>query len=314
MKFKIVIVAFLLVLCGSVGAQKKVAVVKPYLEGNTSVLHINIVKQTLVSTILKTEGYSAFSRNEIDAIFTEQSFQYGGDVNDATRKKLGDMYGADLLCISQIVGSGGELMMSAMLIDVQTAEILASPDPIVVKAATQNVQEGAKTLAQQLLNPDGATNETTVAANQRSQNANSSSNVQVETSGYVDLGLPSGTKWNAQNEPGDEEGFYKYGEATDAFGDNVPTAEQWKELRGSAEWTWTGGGYTIVGPNGKSIFLPAQGCHSRPGGFLLKGINGFYWSRSSAGLLKLAFQFDAANFIPRALNKRQGLSVRLVQK
>ena len=110
MKFKIVIVAFLLVLCGSVGAQKKVAVVKPYLEGNTSVLHINIVKQTLVSTILKTEGYSAFSRNEIDAIFTEQSFQYGGDVNDATRKKLGDMYGADLLCISQIVGSVGMTM------------------------------------------------------------------------------------------------------------------------------------------------------------------------------------------------------------
>ena len=169
MKFKIVIVAFLLVLCGSVWAQKKVAVVKPYLEGNASAININIVKQTLVSTILKTEGYSAFSRNEIDAIFSEQQFQYGGDVNDATRKKLGDMYGADLLCISQIVGSGGELLMSAMLIDVQTAEILSSPDPIVVKATTQKVQESAKKLAEQLLNPMAISQDPIVAVDKPSK-------------------------------------------------------------------------------------------------------------------------------------------------
>ena len=302
MKFKIVIVAFLLALCGSVGAQKKVAVVKPYLEGNTSVLHINIVKQTLVSTILKTEGYSAFSRNEIDAIFTEQSFQYGGDVNDATRKKLGDMYGADLLCISQIVGSGGELMMSAMLIDVQTAEILASPDPIVVKAATQNVQEGAKTLAQQLLNPDGATNETTVAANQRSQNANTSANVQVATSGFVDLGLPSGTKWKATN----EEGYYKYKDAVDRFGSNIPTIDQWAEIKALCQWEWKGNGYKIVGLNGNSIFLPAMGLN---GGYNV-GEFGYYWSSTS----KKGINFNSSNsFITRIIGRSE-LSVRLVQK
>lgn len=150
MKKTTVVLLFLSLFCFA-GAQKKVAVVKPYLEGNASAIHTNLVKQTLVSTILKVEGYSAFSRNEIDAIFTEQSFQYGGDVNDATRKKLGDMYGADLLCISQIVGSGGEILMSAMLIDVQTAEIVASPEPVVVKATTQNVQTAAKNIAEQLL-------------------------------------------------------------------------------------------------------------------------------------------------------------------
>lgn len=134
-----------------VNAQMKVAVVKPYLEGNASAIHVNLVKQTLVSTILKVDGYSAFSRAEIDAIFTEQSFQYGGDVNDATRKKIGDIYGADLLCISQIVGSSGELLVSAMLIDVQTAEIKSSPEPVIVKAATENVKAAAKLIAEQLL-------------------------------------------------------------------------------------------------------------------------------------------------------------------
>lgn len=147
-----------------VNAQIKVAVVKPYLEGNASAIHINLVKQTLVSTILKVDGYSAFSRAEIDAIFTEQSFQYGGDVNDATRKKIGDIYGADLLCISQIVGSGGELLISAMLIDVQTAEIKSSPEPVIVKAATENVKAAAKSIAEQLLGVETTVDLTDIAS------------------------------------------------------------------------------------------------------------------------------------------------------
>ena len=43
--------------------------------------------------------------------------------------------------------------------------------------------------------------------------------------GYVDLGLPSGTKWKSTNEIGGNNGFYTYDEAISAFGDKLPTKE-----------------------------------------------------------------------------------------
>ncbi len=45
---------------------------------------------------------------------------------------------------------------------------------------------------------------------------------------YVDLGLPSGTKWKSVNEAGDENGFYTYDEAIKAFGNKLPTKKQCK--------------------------------------------------------------------------------------
>jgi serine/threonine protein kinase len=78
---------------------------------------------------------------------------------------------------------------------------------------------------------------------------------------YVDLGLPSGTRWNDQN----EEGFYDYDEAVDKYGNNLPTKEQLEELKSKCKWTWTGNGYKVEGPNGNHIYLPAAGCHDSSG-------------------------------------------------
>lgn len=39
----------------------------------------------------------------------------------------------------------------------------------------------------------------------------------------------------------------------------MPTTEQMQELLGKCEWEFTGSGYKVTGPNGKSIFLPAAG-------------------------------------------------------
>jgi hypothetical protein len=96
---------------------------------------------------------------------------------------------------------------------------------------------------------------------------------------YVDLGLPSGTKWKTVNEtnPNDTNNFYTYDEAMAAFGDKLPTKEQFEELMDSCQWTWTNNGYTIVGSNGKSIFLPAFGARTCDG-IALTGSSGLYWS------------------------------------
>ena len=307
MKRTTILIAFLWTLCLG-NAQIKVAVVKPYLEGSASAIHVNLVKQSLVSTILSTEGYKAFSRNEIDAIFTEQSFQYGGDVNDATRKKIGDMYGADMLCISQIIGSGGELLMSAMLIDVQTAEIVASPEPIVVKATTQNVQTAAKNLALQLLNPVGAVTETQNSGPDLASNQTSVANEKpVAESGYVDLGLPSGTKWKTTN----EDGSYNPKIAKMTFGNKVPTKEQLEELVSKCQWQWTGEGYKVVGNNGNYIYLPAAGQTELNGSVSEKGVAGYYCSSDIWWFRHITFTKDFVK-VKKAMFGL-GWSLRLVQ-
>lgn len=72
---------------------------------------------------------------------------------------------------------------------------------------------------------------------------------------YIDLGLPSGTLWKEKN----EKGFYTYDQAKIKFGNRVPSKEQFEELIDKCDWTWKDNGYKVTGPNGASIFLPAEG-------------------------------------------------------
>lgn len=95
-----------------------------------------------------------------------------------------------------------------------------------------------------------------------------------ESKTYIDLGLPSGTRWCNLN----EEGLYTHDDAVIGFGDALPTTEQWEELRNLCQWTWEGNGYKIIGPNGASITLPAAGrrlCDGTP-----ERGDGCYWSAS----------------------------------
>lgn len=88
---------------------------------------------------------------------------------------------------------------------------------------------------------------------------------------WVDLGLPSGRLWKSV----DEDGTFSFDEATEKFGAEMPSIEDWKELSGCCRWTWKWlrKGYVVTGPNGNSIFLPT-------GVFVDKNghRNGIYWS------------------------------------
>ena len=100
---------------------------------------------------------------------------------------------------------------------------------------------------------------------------------------WVDLGLPSGTLWavwnvgaNRPEEYGDYFEFEKWDSSL-----QVPTKEEFKELKKECKWEWASvngkQGHVVTGPNGKSIFLPAAGF--REGSSLYgAGVSGFYWS------------------------------------
>ncbi|MBR3938676.1 MAG: hypothetical protein IKJ67_01700 [Bacteroidales bacterium] len=136
---------------------------------------------------------------------------------------------------------------------------------------------------------------------------------------YVDIGLPSGTKWATCNigaiTPEGYGNYYAWGETTtkssytedncrtwnvsmndisgnvnyDAARANwgstwrMPTEAEMQELENNCTWTWTTqsgvNGYRVTGPNGKSIFLPAAGYYGSSHDDV--GECGDYWSSES---------------------------------
>jgi hypothetical protein len=89
---------------------------------------------------------------------------------------------------------------------------------------------------------------------------------------FVDLGLPSGTKWKAQSESQP----YTFDDAIRYFDGFLPTSGQFQELIANCTWRWTGSGYKVTGKNGNSIYLSAS---VQRGNESL----GVFWSRTSDG-------------------------------
>jgi len=129
----------------------------------------------------------------------------------------------------------------------------------------------------------------------------------------VDLGLPSGTLWKHFN----EEGYYTYDEAVEKFGDNLPTREQWEELKGMCKWKWKGNGYDVTGPNGHTIYLHAEGCRNGTEMFGV-GTFGVYWSNTYYGEEYASgnngYRFDNNDISVYNYDRYYSLSVRLVRR
>ena len=132
----------------------------------------------------------------------------------------------------------------------------------------------------------------------------------IVPTGYVDLGLSSGTYWKETN----ESGFYSYYNAVSKFGDKLPTKEQLEELQNECEWTWIGNGYKVTGSNGNSILLPAAGFRYN-GDVRNVGSFGEYWSSTTPHDSDLArcLEFYSSKVYMNSSFCSSELSVRLVQ-
>lgn len=135
---------------------------------------------------------------------------------------------------------------------------------------------------------------------------------------YVDLGLPSGTLWATcnvgANSPTEYGNYYSWGETETksnyskntysyygtpvTLSDNndvahikwgetwrIPTKDDFDEIKNNCDWEWTiqsgQNGYKVIGPNGKSIFLPAAGNHMNDVPYY-KDTYCLYWLSTSA--------------------------------
>lgn len=128
---------------------------------------------------------------------------------------------------------------------------------------------------------------------------------------YVDLGLPSGTKW-AFNK---EEGSYTYDEAVAMFGDrHLPSERQFTELLNECKWKWNGSYFSVFGPNGKYICLDTywfEGSNNYGNPIfepMEAGRYGYYWDRGE-GILYIDSEFQQIC----TANKEMKFSVILVK-
>ena len=121
-------------------------------------------------------------------------------------------------------------------------------------------------------------------------------------SGFVDLGLPSGTLWAKENEIG----YYNYYTAVQKFGNKLPTKDMCEELKNLCRWYKTRNGVNIVGPNGESIDLPCIGYRDREGN-VNNASYAYYWTStpvnsSNAWLLRFPGKTNDTRYLLPPLN------------
>lgn len=92
---------------------------------------------------------------------------------------------------------------------------------------------------------------------------------------YIDLGLPSGNLWAAEN----IEDYCDFNNAVTRYGDNIPTREDFEELFQNCEKKWDDErkGLVLVANNGAKLFLPALGYQYISSIYGLQ-IHGYYWT------------------------------------
>lgn len=110
-------------------SQVKVALLEPRAgEGSDPIAAMEkaMIRGEMRKAIIQMEGYEAFTRSDIDQMMQEQDFQRSGNVSDADIHRMGEMSGADFICVTTITKSSTEFYIEVYLIDVETGK-MASP-------------------------------------------------------------------------------------------------------------------------------------------------------------------------------------------
>ena len=123
-KTVLIIFVFLFVLQIAVG-QSKVAVLDASLGEGVHPNASAIVADTINEQFVKSADFVALDRAYISSIQEEKKFQFSGEVNAEDIKELGITFGAKYICIANVSLLGNTYSVSARLIEVETAQIVA---------------------------------------------------------------------------------------------------------------------------------------------------------------------------------------------
>lgn len=123
---------------------------------------------------------------------------------------------------------------------------------------------------------------------------------------YVDLGLPSGTKWAVEN----EEREYTFYEAVSVFPRQIPTLEQFSELFEECKYTAKKDGILLIGKNNNTIFLPKGDYNLVATGYYSSPYNDQYGIKFGIKRKKLEVSLARGEYLDEA--DREPMQVRLV--
>lgn len=128
---------------------------------------------------------------------------------------------------------------------------------------------------------------------------------------FVDLGLPSGTLWAERN----EDNYYDFDEAVSKYGDSLPTLDQLEELKDQCKWEWMDDEYKVVGPNGNTIVLPAEGYLDCDGDVDDVNSYGYCWTSTPNKSNSAWYLYFGSMGVSMLRGRRcYGHSVRLIKK
>jgi hypothetical protein len=105
--------------------QTKVAILDPVAgeEGNVTSLEKSMLRGELRRAVFKVDGWEAISRSDMDQILNELDFQHTGYVPKKEIHRLGELSGADYLCISTLSKSESQFYIEAYLVEVSSGNI-----------------------------------------------------------------------------------------------------------------------------------------------------------------------------------------------
>lgn len=275
---KLFIIIFCLLAIIVAAEEVKIALLQPRVaEGSDSCkpIEINMVRGELRKALGWQSDFQVLTRTDVDIMLEEHGFQQSGFVDDKQRKEVGIMTGAQYICASTITKDGSQLYIESYLVNVETGQMT---NPATQLVYVQNsdyttLQKPCNELAREMLG-ELTGFYTNAKVSERERVTRSSGN-------YIDLGLPSGTLWKKNDE---NNGFYTYEKSLSIYGKELPTKEQWEELKNLCQWSWISNGYKVIGPNGQCIFILARGYRECDGNKTSEYVLGGYWSSTPDGM------------------------------
>lgn len=220
------------------------------------------------------------------------------DMTQQQMLKLGRQLEAKYVVVGTMNKFMDEYSVDIRAIDVSTGVTVAIDGAAFDKSNYRATMENlAASLGRKLENPNGG---------EADAGPTSLHSKKTVPQGYTDLGLHSGTLWRNSNSAD----YSSFKSVTSTYGKYIPSKEQWVELMAECQWSWTGCGYSVKGPNGNSITLPAPGWKSSDGKVKDDGSTGWYFVNSTDGTNP--YIYFCANNIEINEGTLESVSVRLV--
>ncbi len=171
----------------SFAQNQKIALIEPRAgDGSTAISGMEkaMVRGELRKAIVNHTGFEAFTRADIDQLMKEQDFQRTGNVSESDIHRMGEMSGADYLCISTLNKSDSEFYLEAYLINVETGAISnpASQYGELVNGKLANMLPVCQALAQELLGTNVPVAQSVITQAPPKQSQASNTNVKSSSS------------------------------------------------------------------------------------------------------------------------------------